>query len=144
VEEPVEVAAPAEPVMEDRTDAAESIPGTDEQAQQESPAGSRERAAASRKALLDQLRSDLQTGKATVKAAGSAAKKDLQLIRTAVDSQLDLLKEQVSTALGRENSLLSIGRQQAGKIIASGEDLGRRGLKKARNTADRIRRKITR
>lgn len=142
VDEPATANVSAEPVIEQQAAGVESRPEeADESPQNETPANSRERAAASRKLLLDQLRSDLETGKVTLKAAGVAAKKDYRLIRTVVDSQLDVLKEQLSTALSREDSLLSIGRRQADKLIVTGKQLGELGLKKARDTADRLRRK---
>jgi hypothetical protein len=106
------------------------------------PVSSRERAAASRRVLLEQLRSDWRTGKESLKTAGVAALKEFELARKVASNEITLLKEQFSTAMDREDSLLHAGKQKAEKILAAGESWGRQRLSQAKAAAEKIRGKL--
>ena len=106
------------------------------------PIDVRDKAAASRKALLSQLRSDLSSGIDAVLAAGDAAKADLRLIKTAANDEIAVLKERYSEALNKEGSFLNISHRKAKEAVTLGEGWGRQQLKKAKSAIEKLQNKL--
>ena len=102
----------------------------------------RQRAAASRQALLEQLRMDLHAGKNAFKGLATAGKQHLNLVMDATECEFAVIKEQISDALKRNDSLLSVTQKKAREILTTSEDWSKQQLGKARDTADKIRNKI--
>ncbi len=108
----------------------------------EIPVDARNKATASREALLNQLRVDIKAGKDAIFTAGDAAKADLKLIKRAASDEIAVLKERISGALNQEGTLLNIGRRKMKQALSDGEDWGKKQLSNLRSAADRLRDRI--
>ncbi len=106
------------------------------------PVNVHEKAAASRKALLNQLRSDLSSGIDAVLAAGDAAKADFRLIKTAANDEVAVLKERYSEALNKKGSFLNISHRKSKEVFTLGESWGRQQLKKAKSAIEKLQSKL--
>jgi hypothetical protein len=106
------------------------------------PISSRDRALVSRRVLLEQLRSDWRSGKDLLKAAAEATKKDLKLVKAVAESEIEVIKEQVSKSVSQEDSPLHAGKQAADKALSAGRSWAKRGLSQAMEVAGKIRDKI--
>lgn len=106
------------------------------------PVSNRNRALASRRALLEQLRSDWRSGRDALKAAAEATKKDLKLVKAVAESEIVVIKEQLSKSVSQENSALYAGKQVADKALLAGRNWAKQGLSQAREVTGKIRNKI--
>ncbi|MBN1378135.1 MAG: hypothetical protein JXA04_02770 [Gammaproteobacteria bacterium] len=106
------------------------------------PINSRERAAASRQALVNQLRMDFHASKNALKAVTATTRQHLNLVIDATECEVAVIKEQITAALNRENSLISVGQKKAREILTTGESWSKQQLSKAKDSVEKFRKKI--
>jgi len=78
-------------------------------------------ASRTRKTLVNKLKKDLQATKQALKSATRAANTELKLARTAAKAEINVLKDQLSAALKREEALRKLSQEKAKMMWKAGE-----------------------
>ncbi len=105
-------------------------------------AAKRKVAANSRQALLKKLREDLKATRITLKNARVAAREELTLVKGAAKAQIDVLNDNLKTALKREQALLKIGEEKVKMMLAAGRRWEKQQISKIKKlTAKKVSKK---
>ncbi len=91
-------------------------------------------ASKSRKTLVSKLKKDLQATKKALKSATRAANAELKLARTAAKAEIDVLRDQLSAALKREETLRKISQEKAKMMWKAGEQWEKQQLAKIKQS----------
>lgn len=78
-------------------------------------------ASRSRKNLVTKLKKDLQASKKALKSATKAASVELKLTKAAAKAEIDVLKDQLVSALKREEALRKLSQDKAKMMWKAGE-----------------------
>lgn len=108
----------------------------------EEPSSPREKAAASRKALFEQLRADFRAGRNSLIAAGSAARKEAILFKDVAVNELEVVKNRFDSLANREDSPFYGGREKARKILSTGRSWGEQQLNRTKQAVEKVRDKF--
>ena len=88
----------------------------------------------SRKNLAVKLKKDLQATKKALSAATKAANAELKLAKAAAKAEMDVLKDQLATALKREEALRKLSQEKAKQMWRAGEQWEKKQLARLKQT----------
>ena len=131
-----------EPVVSETTPAGKMAPVRKTSAKSKAAAGkisstdeNRRAADSSRKALINRLKIDLMK-------ARDAAREELKLANVAARDEIAVLKDQLATALKREEKLRKLSEKKIKKMLAAGERWEKKQRVKLKKAANKARKKL--